>query len=153
MTTREQFTDEEWATASALPGLVIMASCLADGKMVPSVREIAAGAGALTAGAAAHPENAVLQALVSKETKPDFGDAKPENVEAAVELLVTEIGESAAALKAKVGTEEYAEIGGVLMAVAHAVVERLGTGFMGGGSEKVSAGEQSFVDRLATILA
>lgn len=153
MTTREQFTDEEWATASALPGLVVMASCLADGKMVPSVREIAAGAGALTAGAQAHPENTVLQALVSNETKPDLGDSKPQNVEAAVELLVAEITESAAALKAKLGTEEYAEISGVLVAVAHAVVERLGTGFMGGGSEKVSAGEQSFVDRLTAILA
>jgi hypothetical protein len=153
MTTREQFTDEEWATASALPGLVVMAACLSDGKMVPSVREITAGAGALAAGAAAHPENAVLQALVSHETKPDLGDSKPENVAAAVELLVTEITESAAALKAKVGTEEYAEITGVLQSVAHAVVERLGTGFMGGGSEKVSASEQSFVDRLTTILA
>jgi hypothetical protein len=153
MTTREQFTDEEWATAAALPGLVIMASCLSDGKMVPSVREIAAGAGALSAGAQAHPENAILQALVAHETKPDLGESKPQDVASAVELLVGEITESAAALKAKLGTEEYAEISGVLVAVAHAVVERLGTGFMGGGSEKVSASEQSFVDRLTTILA
>ncbi len=30
--------------------------------------------------------------------------------------------------------------------------ERLGSGFWGSGGEKVSAGEQAFLDRLATVL-
>jgi hypothetical protein len=153
MTTREQFSDEEWAQVSALPGLVIMAACLSDGKMVPSVREMAAGAEALAAGGKAHPENGVLQALLSDQGKPTLDDAKPASVEQAVEQLVAEITERASALKSKLGTEEYAELAGVLVGVARAVVERLGTGFMGHGDEKVSPSEAAFVDRLTTILA
>ena len=155
MTTPQQFSDEEWASVSALPGLVIMAACLSDGKMVPSVREMAAGAEALAAGGAAHPENGLMQALLTDEAKPslDTDGAKPQNVAEVVESLVAEITERVAQLRARAGTEEYAEVAGVLRAVAQAVVERLGSGFMGSGEEKVSAGERAFVDRLTTILA
>lgn len=51
MTTREQFTDEQWAEASALPGLVVMAASLSDGKVMPSIREVSAGSKALVEGA------------------------------------------------------------------------------------------------------
>lgn len=40
MTMREQFTDDQWAGATALPSLVIMAASLAEGKMLPSIREM-----------------------------------------------------------------------------------------------------------------
>ena len=122
MTARERFSDEEWASVAALPGLVVMAACLSDGKVVPSVREITAGAGALAQGAASHPENAVLQELLAHETKPDLGERQAGERRRRVETLVGEITEQAAVLRTKVATEEYAEIAGVLVAVAHAVV-------------------------------
>ena len=48
--------------------------------------------------------------------------------------------------------DEVASIRTTLEATAKAVVERLGSGFWGSGSEKVSEGEQAFLDRLAHVL-
>lgn len=158
MTTREQFTDEQWAEASALPALVIMAASLADGKVMPSIREMKAGGEVLVAGAARYPDNVLLQHLkegaeaAKAETKEGQEQAKPTSVDDMVGTLLGQIEESVAAARGRLATEEFGQLREVLLEAATAVVERLGGGFMGSG-EKVTESETSFVARLTQILA
>jgi hypothetical protein len=158
MTTREQFTDEEWAQASALPGLVVMAATLSDGKVMPSIRELQAGGEVLTAGAAKYPDNVVLQQLkegmtaAKEESSEEIEQDQVSNVAEAVDKLVEQIQASVAVLQTKVTAQEFFQLREVLEAAATAVVERIGTGFMGSG-EKVSESEAAFVARLREILA
>jgi hypothetical protein len=160
MTTREQFTDEQWAAATALPSLVIMAASLSDGKMMPSIREMKAGGEALVAGAARYPDNVLLQALregaeaARAETKAGQEQERdtPTRLADVVETLVGQIEESASVARARVSTEEFVQLREVLTAAATAVVERLGDGFMGSG-EKLTDSETAFVTRLTAILA
>jgi hypothetical protein len=152
----EQFSDDQWQQVAALPGLVIMAASLSDGKIVPSVRELAAGAEALAESSKAYPENAVLQAMLATDIKPGTEEEKEagvQNIDDIVEVLTGQITEAVAVLRSRVGTDDLRAIGAVLVAMATAVVERIGTGFLGTGEVKVSEGERAFVDRLASILA
>ncbi len=158
MTTREQFSDEQWAEASALPALVIMAASLADGKVMPSIRELKAGGEVLVAGAARYPDNVLLQHLkegaeaAKAETKEGQEQAKPTSVDDMVGTLLGQIEESVAVARGRLATEEFGQLREVLLEAAAAVVERLGGGFMGSG-DKVTESETSFVARLTQILA
>jgi len=158
MTTREQFTDEQWAEASALPALVIMAASLADGKVMPSIREMKAGGEALVAGAARYPDNVLLQhrkegaEAAKAETKEGQEAARPTSVDDMVGTLLGQIEESVAVARGRLATEEFAQLRDVLLEAATAVVERLGGGFMGSG-DKVTESETTFVARLTALLA
>lgn len=158
VTTREQFTDEQWAEASALPALVIMAASLSDGKVMPSIRELKAGGEVLVAGAARYPDNVLLQHLkdgaeaAKAETKQGQEQAGPTSVDDVVATLLGQIEESVAVARGRLATEELAQLREVLLEAATAVVARLGGGFMGSG-EKVTESETSFVARLAALLA
>ena len=155
MAGKDLFTDEEWATIAPIPGLVVMAASMADGKMMPSVREITAGGEVLVEAAKAHPDNTLIGELVAgmKDEKPDLGEAKPSSSEAVVDLLVGQIQAGWTTFTSKAPADDVTALRDLLSAAAKAVVERLGTGFMGSGAEKVSPGEQSFLDRLAGVLA
>lgn len=153
MTTKDQFSAEEWAQVAALPGAVMMAAGLADGHMVPSVREMAAGTGALADAVKAHPENAVLQELIaSRPTQPEIDKSQVSSIEQVVGALTEEITAGVEVARARLTPEEFGQLAEALSATAKAAVERLGDGFMGSGSEKVDAGEAQFLTTLAAIL-
>jgi hypothetical protein len=145
-----------------VPGLVLVAACLSDGHMMPSVRELSAGSEALAKGIDTYPENAILQAwkTEAKEgasaakdaAKPEEGE-KVANVAQAVDSIVADLEPGLTLLRAKATPEEFSQIGDVLKATATAVVERLGDGFWGSGKDKVDATEQQFIDRLGSLLA
>jgi hypothetical protein len=156
VTTRDQFSDEEWAQVAALPGLVIIGASISDGHTLPAVREVKAGGEALTEGLARYPENAILQAFTAETTKKESDKGKgsgssEESPEDVRESMAEGIEAGVAVLRVRVTVEEFEQISEVLVACARAVAERLGSGFMGSGDEKVSPGEQAFVDRLASI--
>lgn len=157
MTTREQFSDEEWTTVTAVPALVIVSAGIADGHLMPAMREFKAGAEALTAGIARYPENAILQAFTA-ETSSSEADEKDDSEGAAEvtedvrESMVENITAGIALLRARVTVDEYEQIAEILLDCARSVTGRLGTGFMGSGDEKVTPDEQAFVERLASIL-
>ena len=146
MTTKDDFSAEEWELVSGLPGLVLAGAAWSDGKMVPAVREVVAGGEVLQKAALGAPEGSLVRELFSgaadsKETKAAMsGDDKPASPEAAVELLTAKVGEAFGSVRA------------TLEETAKAVVERLGSGFWGSGSDKVSEGEKAFLARLATVL-
>ena len=158
MTTKDDFSAEEWELVSGLPGLVLAGAAWSDGKMVPAVREIVAGGEVLQKAALGAPEGSLVRELFSgaadsKETKAAMsGDDKPASPEAAVELLTAKVGEAFGVLSAKATPEEVASVRATLEETAKAVVERLGSGFWGSGSDKVSEGEKAFLARLATVL-
>ena len=121
--------------------------------MVPAMRGIVAGGAVLTAAAAGPPEGSVVRDIFAgaSGSKPEV-EGKPESTEAAVELMTGQIQTAFAILAAKATPDEVAAVRPTLEATAQAVVERLGSGFWGAGSEKVSGGEQAFLDRLAQVL-
>jgi len=67
-------------------------------------------------------------------------------------VLATQIETGWTTLSSKASSEDLAVVRDLLLAAARAVVERLGTGFMGSGDEKVSPSERAFLDRLTGIL-
>ena len=155
MAGKDLFTDEEWALVAPVPTLVVMAASIADGKAMPSVREITAGAEVLMEAAKNHPADTLVGELVAgmKDHKPELGDAKPASTEGVVDELAAQIEAGWRTFVAKAPGDDVVALRDLLTATAKAVVERLGTGFMGSGDEKVTPSEQAFVDRLATILA
>ena len=155
MAGKDLFTDEEWALIAPLPGLVIMGATVSDGKVMPSVREVAAGSEVLVAAAKTHPADSIIGELVAgmKDSKPDLGEEKPASGDAVVEVLVGQIQIGWTTFTSKAPGDDVAALRELLTGAATAVVERLGTGFMGSGDQKVTPSEQAFVDRLGAILA
>ena len=159
MLSKESFTEAEWAKAIALPGLVMGAAALADGrKLVSTVREVVAGSEAFKATAAKYPDNALVSAFVAEGqsktmTVADENAPKPRNMAEAVELITAQIGQIIPTVKEKATPEEFAAVRDVLMAAAHAVVERTGSGPLGLSGEKVDEGERAFMDQLDTLLS
>lgn len=149
------FTEEEWALVAPIPALVVMAASISDGKAMPSVREITAGAEVLVEAAKDHPADTLVGELVAgmKDHKPELGEPKPSSTEGVVDALAAQIETGWRTFITKAPSDDVVALREVLTSTAKAVVERLGTGFMGSGDEKVTASEQAFVDRLATILA
>jgi hypothetical protein len=155
MAGKDLFTDEEWALVAPIPALVVMAASISDGKAMPSVREITAGAEVLVEAAKDHPADTLVGELVAgmKDHKPELGDAKPASTEGVVDELVAQIETGWRTFIAKAPSDDVVALRALLTATATTVVERLGTGFMGSGEDKVSPSEQAFVDRLVTLLA
>jgi hypothetical protein len=157
MTTRDDFNQEQWAAIEALPRLVIMGAGRADGDPVPAVREQNAGAKALKEVIDKYPENAVLQLFSPEGPKPDSrSDAEhvvstyATDVDASETLFQIEQGIKI--LRSKATAEESAQITEALSATAWAVVERLGSGVLGLGREKVDSDEAKFIAGLEAVL-
>ena len=155
MAGKDLFTDEEWALVAPIPTLVVMAASIADGKAMPSVREIAAGGEALVEAAKSYPADTLIGELVAgmKDQKPNLGESKPTGTADVVDLLVEQIQAGWRTLISKAPGEDIVILRVLLTTAAQAVVARLGSGFMGSGEEKVSPSEQAFVDRLTEVLA
>ncbi len=155
MAGKDLFTDEEWALVTPVPALVVMAASISDGKAMPSVREITAGAEVLVEAAKDHPADTLVGELVAglKDHRPDLGESKPSSTAGVVDELVAQIEAGWRTFTSKAPGEDVVALRAVLTTAAKAVVERLGTGFMGSGDEKVTPSEQAFAGRLAAILA
>lgn len=152
MTTKDDFTAEEWAEVDSLPGMVIGGAAMADGrKLISTIREVSAGAKALERGAAKYPDNALLQAMAKGSGKASL-DGKPQNTEQLVTLIGDDVQKSWTILQSKATPEETAQIAEVLIAAGQAAVERTGSGHFGHGGEQVDAGEKAFMERITEIL-
>ena len=150
MTSKDDFTEDEWALVLRLPGLVLGACALADGRnVVALMKEAAAGGSTLTAEVAKYPANPIIAAFTDGSMKaPDT-----KSTEDAVLLMMAEVAEGFALVRAKATAEETAQVGSVLTAVGAAVVAAAGGGMFGGGADKVDPREQAVLDALAGIVA
>ena len=159
MISKESFTETEWTTVNALPGMVMGGAALSDGrKLVTTIREVLAGSEAFKTTAAKYPENALIESFSSVDQKPtvstaDENSPSPRNVAEAVELVTSQISQTVAIVKEKATPEEFGQIREVLLAAATAAVEATGSGPMGFGGDKVSEGESAFITKLTEILS
>ena len=150
MTTQDTFTADEWKQIAELPGRILGAAAIADGKNIFKLaKEAAAGGSTLSDQIAKYPANPVVQAFANDGS---FTAPKEKDVDAAVSGLLDAADSTMTLVRSKATAEEAAEVGTVLTAVATATVNAAGGGFFGGGSEKVDPREQAVLDRLATIL-
>lgn len=153
MTTKDDFSAEEWAQVAPLAGMVLGGAVLADGrKVISSVREVVAGSEALKKGAEKYPNNVLLTQLVESGGKMKL-DSKPSSTEAALSEISSDTQQAWTLLQSKATPEESAQISEVLLSAAQAAVERTGSGHFGMGGEKVDSAEQSYMDKLTATLS
>lgn len=160
MTTKDDFSEEEWASVQLLPVLVLSGSVLADGrKLVTSFSETIAGMGAFKEASAAQPDNALVQAIAAAldtHTGKQSVNLAPENAGTtaeAVAQITDQIQAAVDTVRAKSSPEEFEGLRTVLLRTAQTAAERKGSGPMGFGGDKVDANEQAYLDKLAAILS
>jgi hypothetical protein len=156
MTTKTDYTDEEWATLTRAPIVAGMAISLADpGGPIEVTKELLATLRAVT-----NPTTeAELVASISQEVgamaqqrKNPAGDFKPKGPMAGQQIL-DEVRTAAEIVRSKAPAEEADAFRDWLMAVAQQAADAAKEGgFLGFGAEQVSAGEREMLTRLGEAL-
>jgi hypothetical protein len=156
MTTKTDYTDEEWASLLRAPIVAGMALSIADpGGPIELTREVMATHRAVTEPATevelVTSVSGEIGALAERRRNP-IGDFKPERRTAGQQVL-DEIALVDKILRAKAPPEEADAFRAWLMSIAQQVAEAAKEGgFMGFGAEQVSAGEREMLGRLRTAL-
>lgn len=150
MTSRDNFTPDEWELVTRLPGLVLGAAALADGRnVVALMKEAAAGGSTLTAQVAAYPDNPIIAAF----TDGSMNAQESGSTEEVVAAMLADVERGYGLVRDKATAQEATEVATVLTAVAQSVVAAAGRGLFGGGADTVDPREQAVLDRLAAIIA
>jgi hypothetical protein len=159
MTTRADFTDEEWARLERAPFVAGMAITLADpGGPIEVVKEtMATGKTVLeTAQGGGHGElvDAVAKDVAAKAQKREspLGGFKPKGASAGEEIL-EELRAVNALVSEKASPEEAAQFREWILSAAQRSADAAKEGgFMGFGAEQVSRGEVEMLERLRTAV-
>lgn len=155
MTTKNDFSTEQWDIARTLPVMAIAGAVFADGrKLITSMSETVSGFETYRSAAAQFPDNELLQAFVSSE---EAGVAKPvipkdASMTEAVDAILSEVQKAVDIVQPQADAQEWQQVGEVLMAAATAAAERKGSGVLGFGGDKIQPEEQAYLDQLARIL-
>lgn len=155
MSTKPDYTDEEWAALRRAPIVAGMAITLADpGGPIEATKETMAAIKAV-----ANPRSSEeLLVAVSQDTlamtqqrQNPVGDFKPRGADTGQQIL-DELGNVDRILVAKATPAEQAAFRQWLLAAAQAAADAAKEGgFMGFGAERVSEGEQRMLDQLAGV--
>jgi hypothetical protein len=157
MTSKAEFTDEEWARIRRAPFVAGMAISLADpgGPIEMSKETIASFR---SASLPPSEEELLLsvahdvQALIQQKQNP-MGDFKPTNAALAGQQVLDELRAVNDIVTEKATSEEAAAFRRWLMVTAQAAADAAKEGgFMGFGAEQVSKGEQAMLDQLRSTL-
>ena len=157
MTTKSDFSDEDWARIVRAPFVAGMAISLADpGGPIEAAKESMA-----TMKSATNPPSREqllaevaldLQAMVQQHHNPLKGYRPSGGGDVGAQVL-DELRAVQAAVAAKATTQETAAWGQWMLATAQAAADAAKEGgFMGFGAEQVSQGEQSMLDQLRTVV-
>ncbi len=160
MTTKSDFTEEEWARLERAPLVAGMAITLADpGGPIEVIKESAAAFKAVTeaAGTGDQPELVAEAAKGATEKaqqrQSPLGDFKPKGAMAGEEIL-EELRAVNSLLGEKATPEEAASFRQWLLTAAQRSADAAKEGgFMGFKAERVSEGEQKMLDRLGEVLS
>ena len=159
MTSKADFSEDEWTRIKRGPFVAGMAISLADpGGPIELVKETAATLKSVrSAGAGGRGElvDAAAQELVAEtgQRKNPLHDFKPKGALAGQEIL-EELGEVNRMVSAKATAEEAAAYREWLLTAAQEAANAAKEGgFMGFHAERVSEGEQRMLDKLAEVLA
>jgi hypothetical protein len=160
MTTKADFTDEEWARLERSPIVAGMAISLADpGGPIEAVKESMAALKtvleAAQTGVGAELVDAVADSTAekAKQRKSPLGDFKPRGALAGEEIL-EELRAVNALVTEKATPEEAAAFREWLLTAAKRSAEAAKEGgFLGFRAERVSEGEQKMLDKLGEVLS
>jgi hypothetical protein len=157
VTSKADFTQEEWVRIRRSPFVAGMAISLADpGGPIEAAKESMAS---LRAASVPPTEEELLvsvahdiQALVRQKRNP-LGDFKPTNAALAGQEVLDELRAVNKIVSAKAKPEETAAFRHWLVSTAQAAANAAKEGgFMGFGAERVSRGEQGMLDKLDSML-
>ena len=159
MTSKADFTDDEWARIKRAPFVAGMAISLADpGGPIEAVKETSATLkavrGAEGGGRGELPRAIAAEVLAEAgQRKNPLGGFKPSSgANAGVEIL-DELGEVNRTLSEKASPEDAAAVREWLIEAAQEAANAAKEGgFMGFRAERVSEGEQRMLDRLHEVL-
>jgi hypothetical protein len=160
MTSRDDFTDEEWTRLKRAPFIAGMAISLADpGGPIEAVKETAATLKTVTGAAESGGRGALVDALArevtaeARQRKSPLAGFRPKGATAAVEIL-DELREVNRIVSEKATPDEAAAYRDWLHAAAKEAAEAAKEGgFFGFHAERVSEGEQLMLDKLAEALS
>ncbi len=159
MTTKADFTDEEWVRLERSPIVAGMAISLADpGGPIEAVKESLAAIKTVTeaqSGGQGELVDAVAKSVAekSRQRKSPLGDFKPRGAMAG-EQIVEELRSVNELLTQKATPEEAAAFRGWLLTAAKRSAEAAKEGgFLGFKAERVSEGEQRMLEKLAEVLS
>jgi len=159
MTSKEDFTEEEWARLKRAPFVAGMAISLADpGGPIEAVKETSATLKAVRA--AEGGGSGELPAAIARDVMADAGQRKhplggfkpTSGANAGVEIL-DELGAVNRIVSEKASPEDAGAMREWLIAAAQEAANAAKEGgFMGWHAERVSEGEQRMLDKLAEVL-
>jgi hypothetical protein len=161
MTSKADFTDEDWTRLKRAPFVAGMAISLADpGGPIEAVKETSATLKTVLGGAASGEHGELVTAIAgdveadARAHKSPLSGFKPtKGATAGVEIL-DELGAVNRLLTEKATAEDATAVRQWLLAAATAAANAAKEGgFMGFHAERVSAGEQGMLDRLGEVLA
>jgi hypothetical protein len=160
MTTKADFTDDEWGRVRRAPFVAAMAISIADpGGPIELVKETSAALKAIQEAARAHTGVELVDAVaddVIAEAKQRHNVAKGFKPEGATpgEAILDELRAVDGLVAAKATPEELEAFREWLLDIARRASEAAKEGgFMGFGAVQVSEGEQQMLDRLRQALA
>jgi hypothetical protein len=160
MTTKDDFTDEEWARLERAPFVAGLAISLADpGGPIEAVKESMAAlktvSEAAQSGGQSELVDAVAKSVTEKAQKRQspLRDFKPRGALAGEEIL-EELRAANALVTEKATPEEAAGYREWLLTAAKRAAEAAKEGgFLGFKAERVSEGEQRMLDKLGEVLS
>lgn len=164
MTTRTDYSDDEWRLLASMPQLAALGSMAAEESgPVTSTRELWAGTSELFEAAKdGYPDNALIQAITASiarnddgvELSPDIRDATgPEALHmAVVQKALQTAPEVRRILDERATSGEAAGYREWVMGIARAGVEAAKTGFLGMSGARVTQRESLFLNELSTAL-
>ncbi len=158
MTTKSDFSEEEWTRIVRAPFVAGIAITLADpGGPIEAAKETMA-----TLKSATNPPSREqllaevaleIQAQTQQRTNP-LKSFKPTKGEAPGKAVLEELGSVQAIVAAKATPEETAAFGQWLLATSQAAADAAKDGgFMGFGAKQVSEGEQAMLDQVRDAVA
>jgi hypothetical protein len=160
MTTKADFTDEEWTRLERSPIVAGMAISLADpGGPIEAFKETSASLKSILDTALAEGQNELVETVAkggaekARARQNPLGDFKPRGATAGQEVLA-ELSAVNELLSQKASPEEAEAFRQWLLATAQRVAEAAKEGgFMGFKAERVSEGEQRMLEQLREVLS
>ena len=158
MTTKADFTEDEWATLVRSPMVAGAAISLADpGGPIEVLKETSAVVKVVTASAGEDDDDLVGQVArevrsLAEQRKNPLGDFKPRGALAGKEIL-DELGRANEIVGAKATPEEAEAFRAFILECAQRAAEAAKEGgFMGFRAELVSQGEKNMLEQLQSVL-
>jgi len=160
MTTKSDFTDEEWARLERAPLVAGMAITLADpGGPIEAVKESVAAIKTVTEAAESGAEGGLVDEVAksvaekARQRQSPLGDFKPRGALAGQEIL-DELQAVNGILTEKATPEDASSFRKWLLTAAQRSADAAKEGgFMGFKAERVSEGEQKMLDKLSEVLS